>query len=368
MFGLDNKKQVEITISNNTMLRAVLFLLGTILFLRIFDSLRHPLTLIFVSFFLAIALNPAVAFISNKLKSKSRIRATAISYGVVTLVLLGFIVLIVPPLVGQTTDYINELPLTITELSEGDSSIGSIIRKYELQEQVDNFANDWSRNLGSVQGPVINTANRIFLNVVSIITVFVLTFMMLVEGPKWTRTLWKYVPKNRRKHDQIIAAKMYKVITSYVNGQVLVALIGSIFALVTLVITSTLFNVSVNVLALTSIVFLFGLVPTVGAIISAVLVTLLVLFVSPAMAVVMLIYFIVYQQIENATVQPYIQAKVNELTPMLVFIAAVVGFSIGGILGGFLAIPILGCAKVLLDDQIEQRNQTNTNSEEKSKA
>ena len=69
----------------------------------------------------------------------------------------------------------------------------------------------------------------------------------------------------------------------------------------------------------------------------------------------MLIYFIVYQQIENATIQPYIQAKKNQLTPLLVFVSALIGVGFGGILGAFVAIPVAGCIKILLEDQFEKR-------------
>jgi predicted PurR-regulated permease PerM len=67
----------------------------------------------------------------------------------------------------------------------------------------------------------------------------------------------------------------------------------------------------------------------------------------------MAFYFVVYQQIENATIQPYIQSKGNELTPMLVFIAAILGVGFGGILGAFIAIPAAGCLKILADDYFE---------------
>ena len=88
----------------------------------------------------------------------------------------------------------------------------------------------------------------------------------------------------------------------------------------------------------------------IGNPISAILVVLVCLLSSPQLALVMLIYFIVYQQIENATLQPYIQARQNELTPLLVFIAALIGISLAGILGAFAAIPVAACVKILLED------------------
>lgn len=354
MFGKKNPS-TEITISNRTIIRIIAFMFGTVILVRVLENMVQPLTLIFVSFFLAMALNPAVTLVSSKLKSRSRAGATAIAYAVVMTVLISFIVLVVPPLVKQMTDFIKDVPSTLSELESQDSGIGNLVREYELQVQIQDFANDWARNISNIQGPVLTTANRIIANIVSIITVLVLTFMMLVEGPRWLAAFWAQVPSRRRERNKKLAKKMYKVVTSYVNGQVLVAATGSLFALVALAITSTLYDVSINIIALSGIVFMFGLIPTVGAILGALVVTLFALFESPSLAATLIVYFIIYQQVENATIQPYIQSRGNELTPMLVFIAAILGIGLGGVLGGFVAIPIAGCLKVLIDDWLDER-------------
>ncbi|MCA9329007.1 AI-2E family transporter, partial [Candidatus Saccharibacteria bacterium] len=232
---LNNKKQqLEVTVSTNTLLKITLFLLGTIFTLRVIENMRHPLTLVFVSFFLALALNPVVTSLSSKLKSKSRVQATAMAYAIVVSVLVSFFAIIVPPLINQTTEFIREVPATLSDIESQDSALGDFVRRYELEEQIGNFASDWSRNLGSVQGPVLNTANRIFANVISIVTVLVLTFMMLVEGPRWLDSIWKHTPTDKRSKYQKVAKKMYRVVTSYVNGQVIVATIGAAFSLVAL--------------------------------------------------------------------------------------------------------------------------------------
>ncbi len=358
LLRLNKKQQTEITISTKTLFQITAFLVGTIFVLRLLESIRHPLTLIFVSFFLALALNPIVTRLASELKSKSRVMATAIAYGVVTTILIAFIMLIVPPLIDQTTEFIREVPQTLSDLENQDSTLGNFVRRYELEEQINNFANDWSRNLGSVQGPVLNAANRVFANVISIITVFVLTFMMLVEGPRWLSAFWRHTPSDRRERYKMLAGKMYRVVTSYVNGQVLVATIGASFALIALIIMSTLFEVSVNAVALAGIVFLFGLIPTIGAILGASIVAVFCLFVSPVLAGAMIIYFVIYQQVENATIQPYIQSRGSELTPMLVFIAAILGIGLGGVLGGFVAIPLAGCIKVLFDNWLETKDKS----------
>jgi predicted PurR-regulated permease PerM len=70
------------------------------------------------------------------------------------------------------------------------------------------------------------------------------------------------------------------------------------------------------------------------------------------------VFFVLYQQIENISLQPYIQSKYNELSPLLVFAAALLGIGFGGLLGGLIAIPAAGCAKLLLLDYLDRRDTT----------
>jgi len=350
-----NKNSQEFTVSNRTLLRIIGFAIASLVLLQIFENLIHPLTLIFVSFFLSLALNPAVSFVSRKLKTPNRTIATAIAYFGVVSVLILFFSLVLPPLIKQTSDFITDVPQTFRDLNDDEGFIGDFVRNNELEQQVSEFASSFSNDLGSFREPVVTTANRVVSNVVSIITVLVLTFMMLNEGPKWLKLFWSKYPKDKRKYAKKVAGEMYNVVTSYVNGQVLVAAIGATFAIVVLLIASAIFNADgINAIALGGLVFLFSLIPTVGAILSAFVVVLFSLFVSLPLAVTMLIYFIVYQQIENATIQPYIQSKGTELSPMLVFISAILGIGFGGVLGAFVAIPVAGCLKILVEDYFER--------------
>lgn len=359
MFGREKKTQ-EFTISNETIIRVIAFVVATGLIINFFSSISHPLTLIFVSFFLSLALNPAVTKISSKLRSKSRVRATAISYILVITLLIGFFSLIVPPLVTQTADFIDEVPQILLDLENDQGVVGEFVRKYNLEDQVIQLANDWAQDTGAITNQAVNTVSRVVSNLVSIITVIILTFMMLVEGPKWSRLLWKIMPKNKSEHGKIVAKKMSNVVSSYVNGQMVVAGLGALFAVVALTITTYIFDVdTINPIAFGGIVFLFALIPTVGALISTSIVVLFCLFASVPLAITMLIFFIVYQQIENATIQPYIQSRANELTPLVVFIAVIVGVGFGGLLGAVIAIPIAGCIKVLFDDYIMQLQNDN---------
>lgn len=354
MFGR-KKEELEITISNKTLLRIIAFGVVTYAGFQFFDNIRKPLTLIFVSFFLAMALNPAVSFITKKLKSKSRLRGTATAYIAVITVLIAFFSLIVPPLVRQSTEFVRDVPDKLKSLEDQDSSVGRFVRRYDLSEQLNKVANEWSSSLGDSDGPVLSTANRIAGGLIAFISVLVLTFMMLIEGPSWVSKFIGTLPKQRQKHAESLMRRMYGVVTSFVNAQLLIALIGSFFALIALTVASHFFGVTVNTVALAGLVLLFGIVPTIGSIIASVIVALACLFSSVPLAVTMLIYFIMYQQIENVTIQPYIQSRKNDLSPLLVFTAALIGIGFGGLLGGFVAIPVAGCIKILVEDWLDDR-------------
>ncbi len=351
IFG--KKDAQEITVSNRTILRVIGLVLLSVIVIQLIDTIRHPLTMIFVGFFLAMALNPAVNWVSSKLNIKSRIRATAVAYIAIVSVLIAFFALVLPPLVKQTTKFVQDAPETIRQLEDNDSAIGDFVRRHDLEEQVSEFANSWAENLDT--DSVVSTSNRVIANVFSIITVLILTFMMLIEGPKWLDFIWKQYPEGKRIHAQEMAQKMYKVVTNYVNGQVLVAAIGASFATVALFIATTIFDVTaVNPIAMGGVVLLFNLIPYIGVFISSTIVIMFSLFASIPLAITMLAFFIIYQQIENASIQPYIQSKGLELTPMLVFIAAIIGVALGGILGALIAIPLAGCARILVEDYLER--------------
>lgn len=343
-----------ITISTITIIKTIVLIVSAYLIFNFIGEITHQLRLIIISIFLAIALNPAVHALMRKMKIKSRVRATGLAYVIVICAIAAFTSLVVPPLVEQTSDFIKNVPSTIENFKTQDSSIARIVRQYNIDEQLDDISNEFTPKIDDISGPLISTAERALGNIISIITVLVLTFMILVEGPYWFNELLALSTNEKRKEYRIIAYKMYKVVTSYVNGQVLIAAIASGFALIVMLIASSLTDSSINAVALAGIVFIFGLIPLIGNIISSVLVILFALFSSTTLAIVMGIYFIVYQQIENATLQPYIQSRSNQLTPLIVFIAALVGAGFGGLLGALAAIPTAGCLRILFEEYIKQ--------------
>lgn len=355
IFGKKIDQQVKVSISTETIIKAIVLAALSVVVLDVIGNLSHQLTLIGVSAFLALALNPVVSKLTNRLPSKSRPRATAVAYLAVLSVLIAFLMLVVPPLVRQTSDFIEDVPQTLEDVKDQDSAVGRAVRRYNLDEQIDDFSRNWAKKSDNWTGPLLDTASRIGGTLVSIITVLVLTFMMLIEGPLWFERLLSLQPANKREKIREIGGRMYKVVTGYVNGQVLIAAIAAGFALVALLIGNAIFDASINAVAMAGIIFIFGLIPMFGNILGAAIVVLVSLTTSVPLAITMGVYFLIYQQIENATLQPYIQARSNQLTPLTVFVAALIGVGVAGILGALAAIPIAGCLRILLEEWLDRR-------------
>lgn len=341
-------KSVTININNKSVVRIVVIILLTLLTLAFLSKISGALKLIFISAFLALALNPAVSWITDHLPSKSRVRATAVAYIAVMSILIGILALVVPPFVNQSVDLIDEIPVTVEDIHNQDTAIVRFIERHNLTEEYTKVVEDVKGNVEGLTGRAVSTASAIGGGVVALITVLVMTFMMLVEGPRWIQRFVSLQPKSKVDKRVDVLRDMYRMVTGYVSGQLVIALMAAIFAFFALVIASTIFNVTINAIALASIVGVIGLIPLIGNTISAIIVVIFCLFISWPLALVMGIFFLIYQQIENATFQPYIQAKYNELTPLTVFIAAIIGVSVAGFLGALVAIPLVGCIRIYI--------------------
>lgn len=346
--------EVEVTVSNRTILRVLALVIGSLMLLAALRQATHALTLIFLAFFLALALNAPVHWIAERLPGKrrgNRTVATAFSFFVVIIILGMFLASIVPPLVRQTGSFIDSIPGLVNDLRDNETTLGRIVERYNLEKYVDRLgdqAEDWA---GSVTSGAVGTIGRVGGSIVSTLTVLVLTFMMLIEGPRWLRTARRLTPDKKEAHLETLARSMYRVVKGYVNGQVLLAALAAVLILPVLIIM----NVSYP-FALMVIVFICGLIPMVGHTIGAILVSLVALFTSPVAGLVVLGYYILYQQIENYAVQPKIQANSTDMSPLLVFSSVVIGVSFNGLLGGLVAIPVAGCLRILVLDYLRRRN------------
>jgi len=199
---------------------------AAVLAYRFIGQVAHILTLIAAAVFLSLALNPVVGWIRRRLHIHSRVRATAVAYLMVVAFLTAFFVLIIPPLVSQTRDFIKDVPQTIEDFQRQDSSLARAAKRYNLDDKLTQAAKDFTSNYGNFGTRILDTGKRVVEAVASFFVVLVLTFMMLVEGPKWVRLYLGTLREKQRVRQKSILDRMYKAVSGFVNGQVILAVVA----------------------------------------------------------------------------------------------------------------------------------------------
>lgn len=358
-------QRLKLQIDNMTFVRFLTITTAFMLGLFILWKLASALMIILVAFVIALALNPSVHALSRYMPKQNRILATLIAYVVVLSIVGLFLYIILPPMIEQTSHFVAGLPDYLAGLSQQRGLLADLINRYELQDEIAKAAQN-------VQGQAFNAAGGIGVSLLTGVTsflgglgvaftVFILSFLMLVEAPQWVDRLWRLYggsKQNRERYEKLVNT-MYRVVGSFVNGQVLVAFVAGLASLVVLAILSAVFHLPTGVvLPLAGVVFITSLIPMIGATVGAVIVSFVLLLSDFGAALSFVIYFIIYQQIENNFIQPLVQSRTVALSALGVFISVIIGFTLLGPLGGIIAIPIAGCIRVLVLDILDRRKES----------
>jgi predicted PurR-regulated permease PerM len=316
---------------------------------------RHEIFWLITAFSLSLALNPVVAWLSQYMPKKSRSAATGVVFIIIIVGLIIFAVTLVPPLVSQSEKLVEDAPRITNELLAPNTITGGFIHHYNLVDHIKSSQSEIVTRLTSASGSLVNVAQSIFSSAISATTIVVLTFFMLSEGTAWKRRFWALVPERHRDRNQRLASDMYKAVSGYVLGKIIMSLLAALPTAILLLILGVPFAISLAI-----IVGLFDLIPLVGATLGAIIVIIVCLFTSSTAAIVMLIYFLIYQQVENHVFQPLIFGKSVAISPLLVLIAVLFGAALGNILGALIAIPIMASLQILVKDYLPYRTQGKT--------
>lgn len=352
----------NINLDTKTFVRFWLVVIAFVGIIWLLLKAMPALIILGTSFFLALVLNSPVSYIAKKLPKVSRAGATAIAYMLVLTTLVTVLVLIIPPIIEQTAKFIQTIPNTVQSAINQWQGLGELITKYNLQNQVnaalssiESGAASWATNFSE---NIIGAIGSIFGFITAFILVIVLTFLMLVEGPSLKKRFLKlYSNNDRMKRHEAVMEKMYNVVNGYITGQFIISGIGSVAAGITVFILSLIFPEIPGSLAMptVAITFVLSLIPMFGATIAGVIITALIAFNNIPAAIIYLIFFFIYQQVENNFVQPRIQSKRISLSALTVLGSVTIGLYMFGIIGGLLAIPVAGSIRVLVEEYMANK-------------
>ena len=312
---------------------AVLVGLGLVLVLQAW----HVLTWILIAALLAAALNPAVeAFERRGLR---RGYAAAIVFGLALLVLTGIGFLVIPPLVSQVSDFVNTVPDFIDDITAGRGPFGWLQDDYQIVDRI--RAAIEKQGVGGVLGlgePVLDIVRSVVTAVVGAITIIFLTFFMLLEGPRTIQGVLALIPERTRPRYERVGRDIYRAISGYVTGNLLISLVAGVLSAIVLFTVGSEFAVALGLL-----VAILDLIPLAGATLAAIIVSTVILIETDWIrCLVVIAFFIGYQQFENHVLQPLVYGRTVQLSPLAVLCAVLVGAQLAGILGALLAIPVAG--------------------------
>jgi predicted PurR-regulated permease PerM len=147
-----------------------------------------------------------------------------------------------------------------------------------------------------------------------------------------------------------VGRDVYRTVGGYVTGNLLISVIAGGSTTVVLLIMGVPFSIALGL-----IVGILDLVPLAGATIAGIIVGAVAFLHSIVAGVVVVVFFILYQQIENHLLQPVVYGRTVQLSPLAVLISVLIGAELAGVLGALAAIPVAGALQVLLRDILDHR-------------
>jgi predicted PurR-regulated permease PerM len=173
---------------------------------------------------------------------------------------------------------------------------------------------------------------------------------MLLEGRMWVERLYSLLPAAAQPRWRRVGDDIYRTIGGYVTGNIVISLIAGASITVVLLVMGVPYAVALGL-----IVAFLDLIPLAGATLAGIIVCAVAFLHTIPAGIVVLVFFVVYQQIENHFLQPVIYGRTVQLSPLAVLVSVLVGAELAGILGALAAIPVAGTLQVVIRDQLAAR-------------
>jgi predicted PurR-regulated permease PerM len=340
-----------VSVRPRTILASAGVLLALALAVIVVWEARRAITWVLISLFLALALNPAVEALQKRGLNRRGASVAAI-YVFALVVVAGITALLVPPVVRQLGELADAAPGYAKDLTHGRGPLGFLETKYHLTEHVRDALKTGGSGggLSSGAGTALSVTRGIATGLAGVITIIFMTLFMLLEGPSWTERFYGVVPAERQGRWRAVGRDIYHTIGGYISGNLLLSVIAGFSATIVLLVFGVPFA-----LALGLVVAVLDLIPLAGATLAAVVVSIVAFLHATTAGIAVVIFFVIYQQLENHVLQPIVYGRTVELSPLAVLISILIGAEIAGILGALGAIPIAGSLQVILRDWLAHR-------------
>jgi predicted PurR-regulated permease PerM len=334
-----------------TILTVLALVIAVWALLHIVSIARHVVVWFLIALFLALAINPLVERIQGR--GLGRGLASGIAFLLVLLVLVLVGALFIPTLVRNVNNFVDAVPGYVDDLTKGRGRLGFLETKYHVVEKVrEQVEKGGAKRLLGLSGAAVAITKGVLNIVVGVVTVTFLTFFMLLEGPQWINRLYGLLPPQSQPRWRKVGEDIYRTVGGYVTGNLLISLIAGTLTTFVLLLMGVPYAVALGL-----VVAILDLIPLAGATIAAIIIGTVAFLHSIVAGIVLVVFFIVYQQVENHVLQPLVYGRTVQLSPLAVLLAVLVGAEIAGVLGALAAIPVAGAIQVVLVDFLRARRE-----------
>jgi predicted PurR-regulated permease PerM len=321
--------------------RVTLTVAGALVLLLAAWRVRNILLLVLVAAVFAVGLDPQVRWLQRRRLSRGWAVTVIVLVGVGLLVLVGW--LVIPAAVQQSHELASHSSVYLDRLQHATGFLGTLQQHYDLGQRLRETTTQLPAfAFRKVPGVTASAGSIVF----KLLTVAVLTVYFLVGLPRGQAAATALLAGQRTHADRNVRILEESLgrIGGYVSGNLLISVIAGTLAFAVLEILGVPFAA-----ALGFWVAIADLVPSVGAMIGAVLCVLVALFSSGGhAAAIVAVYFVVYQRVENYFILPRIMTKAIDLSAPTVIVALLIGASLAGLEGALIALPIAAAVKVVI--------------------
>jgi predicted PurR-regulated permease PerM len=330
-----------------TIFRVLLIAIAVAVTLEVIWIARHVIAWLVIALFLALALDPFVGWIQRRTRL-GRGLAIAVAY----LIVIGVIAVVgasfMPKLVDEVNGFVDTSPTYVRDLTHGRGRLGFLERKYHVVEKVRaQVENGGASKVLGLSGAALSVTKSVITVIAATVTIVFLTFFMLYEGRDWMGRFYSLIPEESRPRWERVGYDIYKTVGGYVTGNLLISLIAGASITIVLLALGVPYAVALGLL-----VAILDLIPLAGATVAGIIVVVVAFLHSVPAGIIVLVFFIVYQQLENHFLQPVIYGRTVQLSPLAVLVSVLVGAELAGILGALAAIPVAGAIQVIIRDQL----------------
>lgn len=318
--------------------------------MRAMASLSQVFILLLSALFLAMGLNPAVEALRNR--GLKRVQAVTVIFVGVSLFLIFFAFVIIPPLVSQGSSLVTNLPQLLESL-KNNGFINDLNDRYRVIDQITNRVTSLTSN-GSLMittfGGVVGVGRTVISGLFSAITILILTLYFLTSLPQGIKLAMRFVPATRRDRVHKLTDAVVANVGTFVGSQILIA------GLAALVIAATSAILGMpSPVAIGMTIFVLALVPLVGHYLGITVTTIIGLTQSITVGVVAFVVYVLYVQIENYIITPRVMKRSLSVPGVITLISAMVGTSLLGLIGGLLAVPVAASIILILKEVVWPR-------------